>query len=55
MKGFLSYTEDEIVSSDVVGNPFSCVFDIKASMALNDTFYKLVMWTGWNISISNSR
>jgi glyceraldehyde 3-phosphate dehydrogenase len=32
LKGVLSYTEDEIVSSDVVGDPHSCVFDSKCTM-----------------------
>ena len=27
LKGFLSYTEDPIVSSDIVGDPHSCIFD----------------------------
>jgi glyceraldehyde 3-phosphate dehydrogenase len=33
LKGVLYYTEDEIVSSDVVGDPHSCVFDSKCTMA----------------------
>ena len=33
MKGILAYTEDEIVSQDIVGNPFSSIFDAKLTMA----------------------
>ena len=34
LEGILEYTEDPIVSSDVIGNPHSCVFDAKATMVL---------------------
>jgi glyceraldehyde 3-phosphate dehydrogenase len=33
MKGILEYTEDEIVSSDIIGNPHSCILDSKLTMA----------------------
>ncbi|HUC21255.1 MAG TPA: type I glyceraldehyde-3-phosphate dehydrogenase, partial [Streptosporangiaceae bacterium] len=33
LKGYLSYTEDPIVSSDIVGTPYSCTFDSKLTMA----------------------
>ncbi|XMA07712.1 hypothetical protein WAI453_000503 [Rhynchosporium graminicola] len=42
--GILSYTEDEVASSDMKGNPNSCVFDIKASIAWNKNCFKLVGW-----------
>jgi glyceraldehyde 3-phosphate dehydrogenase len=32
LKGYLSYTEDEIVSSDIVTDPSSCIFDSKLTM-----------------------
>ena len=32
MKGILKYTEDPIVSIDIVGDPFSSVFDSQATM-----------------------
>jgi glyceraldehyde 3-phosphate dehydrogenase len=44
LKGILAYTEDEIVSSDLNGNPNSSIFDAKAGIALNDKFVKLVSW-----------
>jgi glyceraldehyde 3-phosphate dehydrogenase len=43
LKGILSYTEDPIVSSDVVGSPFSCTFDSLSTMAIGD----LVKVIGW--------
>jgi glyceraldehyde 3-phosphate dehydrogenase len=44
LKGILAYTEDEIVSSDLNGNPNSSIFDAKAGIALNSNFVKLVSW-----------
>ncbi|KAI5779316.1 glyceraldehyde 3-phosphate dehydrogenase [Geopyxis carbonaria] len=44
LKGVLAYTEDEIVSSDMNGNPNSSIFDAKAGISLNDNFVKVVSW-----------
>jgi len=44
MKGILSWTEDEVVSQDFVSCKFSSIFDIKAGIALNKNFVKLVSW-----------
>jgi glyceraldehyde 3-phosphate dehydrogenase len=44
MKGILSYTADDVVSSDFISDTHSSVFDIKAGIALTDTFVKLVSW-----------
>jgi len=44
MKGVLSWTADEVVSTDFIGNKFSSIFDIKAGIALNKSFVKLVSW-----------
>jgi len=33
MKGILEYTEDEMVSTDIIGNPHSCILDSKLTMA----------------------
>ncbi len=43
-KGLLEYCEDEVVSSDFIGTPYSCIFDKKAGIALNSRFYKLIAW-----------
>merc|ERR1711881_489137 len=44
LKGILAYTEDEIVSSDLNGDPHSSIFDAKAGISLNKNFVKLVSW-----------
>ncbi len=44
MKGVLEYTEDEIVSTDIVGNPHSCVFDSKCTMVLGPRMLKVFGW-----------
>jgi len=44
MKGVLYYTEEEVVSSDFIGDPHSCIFDAKAGIELNDCFFKVVGW-----------
>jgi glyceraldehyde 3-phosphate dehydrogenase len=44
LKGVLSWTEDDIVSSDLNGNNHSSIFDVKAGISLNDNFVKLVSW-----------
>lgn len=44
LKGILSYTEDEIVSTDLIGDNHSSIFDAKAGISLNDNFVKLVSW-----------
>lgn len=43
MKGILEYTEDPIVSIDIVGNPHSCILDSKLTAA-SGTFVKVVGW-----------
>jgi glyceraldehyde 3-phosphate dehydrogenase (phosphorylating) len=44
MKGVLQYTEDPIVSSDIIGNAHSCVFDALSTMVLSDNFVKVLAW-----------
>lgn len=44
LKGILGYTEDEVVSTDFVGDEHSSIFDGKAGIALNKNFVKLVAW-----------
>jgi glyceraldehyde 3-phosphate dehydrogenase len=44
MKGVLKYTEDQVVSSDFIGETCTSVFDANAGIALNDHFVKLVSW-----------
>ena len=42
-KGILSYTEDPIVSIDIVGNPYSCTFDSQMTSVIG----KMVKIIGW--------
>ncbi len=44
MKGILEYTEEPIVSVDVIGNPHSSIFDAKSTMKLGTGFFKLLSW-----------
>ena len=44
MKGILEYCEDEIVSSDVVGNPHSCIFDSKLTKYLDNRMLEVIGW-----------
>ncbi|XP_068333661.1 glyceraldehyde-3-phosphate dehydrogenase 2, cytosolic [Pyrus communis] len=44
LKGILGYTEDDVVSTDFIGDSRSSIFDAKAGIALNDNFVKLVSW-----------
>ena len=54
MKGILEYTEDEIVSIDIVGNPHSCIFDAGLTSAMGDgTFVKVVGWYDNEAGYSN--
>ncbi|MFA6277814.1 MAG: type I glyceraldehyde-3-phosphate dehydrogenase [Pedobacter sp.] len=44
LKGVLGYTEDEVVSSDFIGNDHASIFDAGAGISLNDNFVKVVSW-----------
>jgi glyceraldehyde 3-phosphate dehydrogenase len=44
LKGVLNYTEDEVVSSDFIGDEYASTFDANAGIALNDNFVKVVSW-----------
>jgi len=44
LKGIVQYTEDPIVSSDIIGNPHSAVFDAPLTMVSGDRFVKVLAW-----------
>lgn len=44
MKGILGYTDEEVVSSDFVGDHRSSIYDAKAGIELNKRFFKVVSW-----------
>jgi glyceraldehyde 3-phosphate dehydrogenase len=44
LHGFLSYSEEELVSSDYIGNPYSCVLDAKSTNVIDGTMVKVAGW-----------
>ncbi|HET9093654.1 MAG TPA: type I glyceraldehyde-3-phosphate dehydrogenase [Solirubrobacteraceae bacterium] len=44
LKGYLEYTEDPIVSADIVGNPASSIVDAELTSVLDGTLVKVVAW-----------
>ena len=44
LKGVLGYTNEDVVSSDFLGDARTSIFDAKAGIALTDTFVKVVSW-----------
>ena len=44
MKGILAYTEEELVSSDFIGNPNSCILDAKSTNVVDGTLVKVSGW-----------
>jgi glyceraldehyde 3-phosphate dehydrogenase len=53
LKGILGYTEDEVVSTDFIGETKTSVFDAKAGISLSPTFVKLVSWYDNEYGFSN--
>ena len=44
LKGIMGFTDEEIVSSDILHDPHSSVFDKDAGISLNKNFHKVVSW-----------
>ncbi|MBN1544831.1 type I glyceraldehyde-3-phosphate dehydrogenase [Candidatus Woesearchaeota archaeon] len=44
LKGILLYSEDALVSSDIVGNPHSCIFDSSMTNVIDKRLVKVVGW-----------
>ena len=44
MRRILQYNEDPLVSSDIIGNPYSSIFDGASTMATGDGYIKVVSW-----------
>ncbi len=42
MKGVLEYVDDEVVSSDFIGDPCTSIFDAREGIELNDHFFKFI-------------
>ncbi|MBW2981875.1 type I glyceraldehyde-3-phosphate dehydrogenase [Candidatus Woesearchaeota archaeon] len=44
LKGILEYSEEPLVSSDIVGNPHSCIFDAQNTNVIDGKFIKVLGW-----------
>jgi glyceraldehyde 3-phosphate dehydrogenase len=44
LAGLLQYSEEPLVSSDIIGNPHSCVFDAPNTRVMADTMVKVIGW-----------
>lgn len=53
LKGILEYTDAPIVSSDIIGNPHSCIFDSELTSFVNENFCKIVGWYDNEFGYSN--
>ncbi|MBR2896616.1 MAG: type I glyceraldehyde-3-phosphate dehydrogenase [Oscillospiraceae bacterium] len=53
LKGVLGYTDEDVVSSDFLGDARTSIFDAKAGIALTDTFVKVVSWYDNEMGYSN--
>ena len=53
LKGMLGYTDEDVVSSDFLGDARTSIFDAKAGIALTDTFVKVVSWYDNEMGYSN--
>jgi len=53
LKGILGYTDEDVVSSDFIGDPRTSIFDVKAGIMLNPNFVKVVSWydNEWGYSV----
>ena len=53
LKGILGYTDEDVVSSDFLGDTRTSIFDADAGIALTDTFVKVVSWYDNEMGYSN--
>jgi glyceraldehyde 3-phosphate dehydrogenase len=44
MKGYLYFTDEQLVSSDYIGHPGSSIFDATLTQVLGDRFAKVCAW-----------
>lgn len=52
-KGILEVTEEQIVSSDIVGNPASCIVDLSLTQVIDGDFVKIIAWYDNEFGYSN--
>ena len=53
MKDIIGYTTDQVVSTDLIGNPCPCIFDETAGIMLDHDFVKLIAWYDNEFGYSN--
>ncbi|MBT5019176.1 type I glyceraldehyde-3-phosphate dehydrogenase [Planctomicrobium sp.] len=53
LKGILEYTEDPIVSSDIIGNPHSSIFDASWTQVIGGNLVKVLSWYDNEFGYSN--
>jgi glyceraldehyde 3-phosphate dehydrogenase len=44
MEGIMSYSEEAIVSSDIIGSPYSAIFDAPSTLVLGGKLVKVIAW-----------
>lgn len=44
LKGIMEYCEDPIVSSDIIGNTHSCIFDVRSTYVTGGNLVKVIGW-----------
>ena len=44
LEGVLQYSEEPLVSTDIIGNPYSSIFDANATQVMDGNFVKIVSW-----------
>ncbi|MGI9649106.1 MAG: type I glyceraldehyde-3-phosphate dehydrogenase, partial [Acidimicrobiia bacterium] len=44
LEGVLQYSEEPLVSTDIIGNPYSSIFDANATQVMDGRFVKIVTW-----------
>jgi glyceraldehyde 3-phosphate dehydrogenase len=53
MRGIVEYVDEDVVSTDFLGDPHTCIFDARAGVMLNERFVKLIAWYDNEIGYSN--
>lgn len=51
--GIIKYVDEDVVSTDFIGDTHTCIFDARAGLSLNDRFVKLIAWYDNEIGYSN--
>jgi glyceraldehyde 3-phosphate dehydrogenase len=52
-EGIIRYVDEDVVSTDFLGDTHTCIFDARAGLSLNERFVKLIAWYDNEIGYSN--